>query len=94
VFVYNGGEFFGYLLNSLFPGYFLKSVSHLFEGMHKAVGMVLMIDDVQSLTAGVTLRAGIVLISTNFNYMIVLDSNLKPTEICSQHTRCFFPIHY
>ena len=58
--------------------------------MHKAVAMVLMINDVQSLTADITLSAGIVLISTNFNYTIVLDSNLKPTEICSQYTCCFF----
>ncbi len=78
-----GGEFFGYLVNSLVPGYSLKGVSHFFKRMHKTVGMVLMVNDVQSLTADVTLGAGIVLISTNFYYTIVLDSNLKSTEICS-----------
>ena len=62
--------------------------------MRKAVGMVLVIYDVQSLTTDITLSAGIILVPMNFNYTIVLDSNLKPTEICSQYTGCFFPIHY
>ena len=51
--------------------------------MHKAVCMVLMIIDVQSLAADVTPGAEIVLVSTNFYNTIVPDSNLKPTEISS-----------
>jgi len=44
--------------------------------------MVLMINDVQSLTADITLTEGIVLITPNFNYTIVLDPNFKAVEIC------------
>jgi len=62
--------------------------------MHEPVGMVLVVLDVQPLTAGIALAERIIFIPANSNYTIVLDSNLKPTEIRSQYTGCFFPIHY
>ncbi|MDY6881893.1 MAG: hypothetical protein SV686_16795 [Thermodesulfobacteriota bacterium] len=52
-----------------------------------------MIDDIQSLAAGIALAAKIVLIPTNLNDVVVFDSNLEPTEISSKHTCCLFPIH-
>ena len=55
--------------------------------------MVLIGLDVQPLTAGIALTAGIVLVSSNLIYLIVLDPNLEPTEIPSQYTGCLFPIH-
>jgi hypothetical protein len=55
--------------------------------------MVLVGLDVQSLTAGIALATGVVLISSNLTYLIVLDSNLEPAEIPSQYTGCLFPIH-
>jgi len=51
--------------------------------MHEAIGMVLMISDVQSLAANITLTARIVLIATNFHYTIILYSNFKTTDICA-----------
>ena len=56
--------------------------------------MVLVVHYVQSLTAGIALAEGVIFIPANPDYTIVLDSNLKPTEIRSQYTACLFPIHY
>jgi hypothetical protein len=61
--------------------------------MHQAVGVVLIIVDIQSLAADVAFCKGIIPVSTDFNDTIVLDPNLESTVIPSQYTRCFFPIH-
>ena len=79
MFVYNGGEFAGYLVNSLIPGYFLKCVADLFKRMRKTISMVLIKLDVQSLTAGITLGEWVILIAANLDYLIVLGPNLEPT---------------
>jgi hypothetical protein len=55
--------------------------------------MVLIVFDVQPLTAGIALATRIVLIPTNLDYVVVLDPDFKATEICTQYTGCFFPIH-
>ena len=83
VFVYYGGEFFGYFIYSLVPGYFLKCVPYFFQGMHEPVGMVLVINDIKPFPAGITLSARIVLISTYLDYTIVFDPDFKATEICT-----------
>ena len=93
MFVYDCGEPFGHFVNRLPPGYLLKSVADLFERRGQTVGVVLIGLDVQSLTAGIALAAGIVLVSSNLSYLIVLDPNLEPAEIPSQYTGCLFPIH-
>ena len=80
--------------NGLVPGNFFKFVPYLFQRVSEPVGVVLIVLDVQPLAAGITLRAGIVFVSANFNYTIVLDLDLKPTDISSQYTRCFFPSHF
>jgi len=49
--------------------------------VHKPVSMVLMINDVQSFPASIALAAWIIFIPPNFDYTVVLNSNLKTTEI-------------
>ena len=83
MFVYNGGEFVGYFLNSLLPGYFFKYVADLFERMRETISMVLKKLDVQSLTAGITLGEWVILIAANLDYLIVLGPNLEPASIPS-----------
>jgi hypothetical protein len=49
--------------------------------MHEAIGMVLMVFYIQSLSAGVPLTSRIFLVGTDPNHLIVLNQDLKPAKI-------------
>ena len=93
MFVDDGGELPGDLFDGPFPGYLLKYVTHPFERMHEPIGVVLMIGDIQSLAANVTLATGMVLVAANLDDSIVFNPHFQPAEIRTEDTACFFPIH-
>ena len=79
-------------IDGLIPGDGFESLAVFLQGQRHAIGMVLMVPDVQSLAAHIPLAAGIALIPANFDDLIVLDPNLESAEIASQYTRRFLPL--
>ncbi len=53
--------------------------------------MVLMVLDIQSLSADIPLTSRVCLVRTDLNQPIVLNQNLKATEIYTQYTGSLFP---
>jgi hypothetical protein len=63
--------------------------------MRKALGMVLMVSNLQPLAAGITLAARVVFIRPNLEYFVVSHLDFQPAVLGTQYTGCFMPrVHF
>ena len=78
VFIQDASQFVCNLTDRLVPGYPFKPIPHPFQRIKQAVGMVLVIADIQALAAGVALAVQVVLVAPAFDDLIVFDANFQP----------------
>jgi hypothetical protein len=78
VFVRNGSEPNRDLVYGLVPRNPFKPFLHPFQRILQAVGMVLVIADIEPLAADIPLAVQIVLVAPAFDNLIILDANFQP----------------
>ena len=80
--------------NGLVPGNLFKIVSDPFEWMRKALGMVLVAVNIQSLAAHVALTAWIASIRANLHNAVLVDLDLQAAVLGAQRTRGDLPFRH
>jgi hypothetical protein len=60
--------------------------------MRKALGMVLVAVNIQSLAAHIALAARVVLVRSNFDHFIVFHLDFKSAVLGTQYAGCFMPL--
>ena len=80
------------LVYGLVPRNPFKPIPRTFQRIFEAVGMVLVISNIESLAADIPLAVQVVLVAPAFDDLIIFDANFQSAEIDSQNTRCFFPL--
>ncbi len=81
----------GDFIDGLVPGNRFELIAHPLQRLGQAVCGVLMIENAESLAAGIALTARIRFIGFYFGHTIVFDKYLKPAILCTQYTTGFMP---
>ena len=82
----------GDLVQGLVPGYFLEAVADPLQGVGQPVGVVLVMDDVQPLAAGVALAAGVFLVRPHLDHAVVGDLDFEAAVLRAEHAARFVPL--
>jgi hypothetical protein len=86
-----GTEFFGYFINSLFPGDPFETVGRSFEWVEETISMMVVVRDVEPFAAGIAFTAGVFPVGPDPGNAVVFDQYLEPAVLGAQHTRCLQP---
>jgi hypothetical protein len=89
--MHNGPELFSNFLNGLIPRDFLKGITYPFQRVSQALVMVLLIDDIQSFSAGISSAARILSVRSYLDQAVILNQGLQTAVLRAEHATRLVP---